>query len=107
MLSVWGASDKGVIGCVSAHIINGGYATWVSILSTGNNLLISSLKRTIKVHIDGRLLNFMCAIKSLDVLPYDVYILLVLKTKNFKKIKSQRIEVSRLLEEAPVLKEEG
>ena len=45
MLSVWGASDKGVIGCVRVHMVNGGYATWVSILSTGNNLLISSLKK--------------------------------------------------------------
>ena len=82
MLSVWDASDKGVIGYVRAHMVNGEYATWVSILSTGNNLLISSLKRTIKVHIDGRLLKFMCAIKSLNVLPYDLYILIVLKAKN-------------------------
>ena len=82
MLSVWGASDKGVIGCVRAHIINGGCATWVSILSNGNNLLISSLKRTIKVHIDGRLLKFMCVIKSLDLLYHDIYILIVLKAKN-------------------------
>ena len=45
MLSVWGASDKGMIGCVRAHIINRGCATWVSILRNGNNLLISSLKK--------------------------------------------------------------
>ena len=81
MLSVWGASDKGMIGCVRAHIINGGCATWVIILSNGNNLLTSSLKRTIKVHIDEWLLNFMCAIKSLDVLPHDVYLLIVLNTQ--------------------------
>ena len=86
MLSVWDASDKGLIGCARAHIINGGCATWVSILSNGNNLLISSLKRTIKVHIDGRLLKFMCAIKSLDVLSHDVYTLIVLNSqKYFKK----------------------
>ena len=72
-----------MIGCVRAHIINGGYATWVSILSNGNNLLIRSLKRSIKVHFDGRLLKFMCAIKSLDVLPHDVYILLVLNSQKF------------------------
>ena len=83
MLSVWGASDKGVIGCVRAQMVNGEYATWVSILKNGNNLLIISLKRTIKVHIDGRLLNFMCAIKSLDILPHDVYILLVLNSRKF------------------------
>ena len=45
MLSVWSASDEGVIRCVRTHIINGGYATWVSILRNGNNLLISSLKK--------------------------------------------------------------
>ena len=81
MLSVWGASDKGMIGCVRAHIINGECATWVSILSNGNNILISSLKKTIKVHIDGQLLKFIYAIKSLDVLPHDVYILIVLNTQ--------------------------
>ena len=94
MLSVWGASDKGVIGCVRAQMVNGEYATWVSILSNGNNLLISSLKRTIKVHIDGRLLKIMCAIKSLDVLPHDVYLLIVLNSqKNLKnKITENRSE---------------
>ena len=80
MLSVWDASDKGVIRCIRAQMVNGEYATWVSILSTGNNLLISSLKRTIKMHIDGRLLKFMCAIKSLDVLSHDVYTLIVLNS---------------------------
>ena len=85
MLSVWGASDKGVIGCVRAQMVNGEYATWVSILSNGNNLLISSLKRTIKVHIDGRLLKFMCAIKSLDVLSHDVYTLIVLNSQKCLK----------------------
>ena len=73
-----------------------GYATWVSILSNGNNLLISSIKRTIKVHIDGRLLNFMCAIKSLDVLSHDVYTLIVLK-----------VGVDRLLGKALLLKDES
>ena len=37
------------------------------------------------VHFGGRLLKFMCAIKSLDVLPYDLYILIVLKAKNVRK----------------------
>ena len=36
------------------------------------------------VHIDGRLLKFMCAIKSLDVFPYDIYILIVLKAKDVR-----------------------
>ena len=90
MLSVWGASDKGMIGCVRVHIINDGCATWVSILSNGNNLLISSLKRTIKVHIDGRLFKFMCAIKSLDVLSHDVYTLIVLNSQ--KCLKNKIIE---------------
>ena len=53
MLSVWGASDKGVIGCVRAHIINGGCATWVSILSNGNILLISSLKELSRCTLMG------------------------------------------------------
>ena len=53
MLSVWGASDKGVIGYVRAHIINGGCATWVSILSNGNNLLISSLKELSRCTLMG------------------------------------------------------
>ena len=87
MLSVWGASYKRVIGCVRAHFINDRCATWVSILSNGNNLLISSLKRTIKVHIDGRLLKYMCAIKSPDVLPHDVYILIVLNSQKCLKNK--------------------
>ena len=37
------------------------------------------------VHIDGKLLKFMCAIKSLNVLPYDLYILIVLKAKDVRK----------------------
>ena len=37
------------------------------------------------VHIDGRLLKFMCTIKSLGVLPYDLYILIVLKAKDVRK----------------------
>ena len=37
------------------------------------------------VHIDGRLLKFMCTIKSLGVLPYNVYILIVLKAKDVRK----------------------
>ena len=82
---MWDASDKGVIGCIRAQMVNGEYATWVSILSTSNNLLISSLKRTIKVHIDGRLLKYMCAIKSLDVLPHDVYIIIVLNSQQCLK----------------------
>ena len=32
-------------GCVRAQMVNGEYATWVSILKNGNNLLISSLKK--------------------------------------------------------------
>ena len=76
-----------MIGCVRVHIINGGCATWVSKLSNGNNFLISSLKRTIKVHIDGRMLKFMCAIKSLDVLPHNVYILIVLNSQKCLKNK--------------------
>ena len=39
------------------------------------------------MHIDGRLLNFMCAIKSLDVLPHDVYILIVLNSQKCLKNK--------------------
>ena len=37
------------------------------------------------VHIDGRLLKFMYAIKSLGILPYDLYILIVLKAKDVRK----------------------
>ena len=53
MLSVWDASDKGVIGCIRAQMVNGGYATWVSILSNGNNLLISSLKELSRCTLMG------------------------------------------------------
>ena len=37
------------------------------------------------VHIDGQLLKFMCAIKSLDVFPRDLYILIVLKAKDVRR----------------------
>ena len=51
------------------------------------------------MHIDGQLLKFMCATKSLDVLSQDVYILIVLKAKDVrKKMKSQRIKADQLLE---------
>ena len=53
MLSVWGASDKGVIGCVRVHMVNGECATWVSILSNGNNLLTSSLKELSRCTLMG------------------------------------------------------
>ena len=36
------------------------------------------------VHIDGRLLKFICVIQSLGVLPHDLYILIILKAKNVR-----------------------
>ena len=53
MLSVWDASDKGAIGCIRAQMVNGEYATWVSILSNGNILLISSLKELSRCTLMG------------------------------------------------------
>ena len=53
MLSDWGASDKEVIGCIRAQMVNGKYATWVSILRNGNNLLISSLKELSRYTLMG------------------------------------------------------